>query len=69
MLNIDRQPDMNKEKKTNLVSKNKTGTYSKNAALQITFYQWLNDIYDEKDTGWVGRGFLFCLFVLFVFLV
>ena len=51
MLNIDRQPDMNKEKKKNLVSKNKTGTYSKNAALQKTFYQWLNDIHDEKDTG------------------
>ena len=41
----------------------------KNGALQITFYQWLNNIHYEKHTVWVGRRFLFCLFVLLIVLV
>ena len=41
----------------------------KNGALQILFCQWLNNIHYEKHTGWLGRTFLFCVFVLSIFLV
>ena len=31
--------------------------------------QWLNNVHYEKHTGLVERGFLYCLFVLFILLV
>ena len=58
-----------KEKQISLVSNIKTEEYNKKGALQITFYQRLNNIHYEKHTGWVGRELLFYFFVLYTILV
>lgn len=42
-------------------------TPTNKGALQITFYHWVNNIHYERHNGWVGRGFLFCLFAAYIF--
>ena len=68
---FNRKSNRNKknEKRMNLVSNKKAETYSKNDALQKTFYQLLDKIHYKKHIRLVGGGFLFCLFVLFMRLV
>ena len=67
---IDNQIQIQKkEKRRTLLATIKQIHTIENGALQITFFQRLDNMHYEKHTGLVGRRLLFCLFVLFTFLV
>ena len=53
-----------REKQISLVTSNKKEAYKENGALQITFYQWLNNTY-RKHTEWREKDFLFYIFFSF----